>query len=132
MKFIGFITEHDLIEEAKTFQEYLTQGQKEESLMRQLINHLENGAIVLSWLGYSFDVVDNALIAPNAYYTDGTFVWPGYLSYYLSKYPTFNLDKEIINQVLTYERTLQAINSSRLAGIEMKLAKKLTDGCEGY
>ncbi len=101
IEFIGFISEHDLTEESKTLLKYHRQHPKDEYLTNQIIKPLESGTLILGWIGYTYDVKDQFIIAPDAYYTDGTLIWPAYLTYYFLKYSTFNLDERIVIRYLT-------------------------------
>lgn len=76
-------------------------------------------------MGYTCDVKDQLIIAPDAYYTDGTLIWPASLTYYFSKYSTFNLDERIVNQILNNKIKLN-IDSSTLTELENRLMKKLS------
>ena len=53
----------------------------------------------MCWMGYFIDPESGILICPDEYYTDGVYVWPGYFSYFLKKYPAWNLDKTFLEHV---------------------------------
>jgi len=96
MKYIGFIKEHNKIKEAVAFEEAikLPYDNKETN---KIIEYLNKGILLLAWMGYFTDIKTNELIAPDSYLTDGVWIWPSYLPYYLNKFPSFHLDDDFIN-----------------------------------
>ncbi|GAB1855356.1 hypothetical protein MHTCC0001_01890 [Flavobacteriaceae bacterium MHTCC 0001] len=84
---VGFIAEHNPIQEAIHFKEITENvNQCTSSINEQLICYLSECPLVFSWMGYFISLDDNSLIAPMAYYSDGLYVWPSYTKYYLEKY----------------------------------------------
>lgn len=96
MKYIGFIKEHNNIKEAIPFEKAIGGEFYEESTLAKIIEYLNSGVLLLSWMGYFTDFRTNGLIAPDSYFTDGIWVWPSHLPYYLKKHPNMILDKDFI------------------------------------
>ncbi|WP_299332898.1 hypothetical protein [uncultured Psychroserpens sp.] len=100
MKTIGFIKPHDKHNEAKYLSEYLEDGY-ENNDKEAILNYLNKGVLCIDWMEWLFeDESDDAVsIGPNTCNTDGIWIWPNYLEYYLNKYPNFKLDQEFIDYV---------------------------------
>ena len=90
MKYIGFIKEYDKISEALSLDIYINSyGDNYDIDRKKLIDYLKNGEVVLSWMGVFTDFENNNYISPHMYYTDGKWIWPSYLIYYLKKKQIF-------------------------------------------
>ena len=125
IEFVGFITEHDLIKESKTFQEYQANPENTQALIDQITSHLDKGVIIFGWMGYTYDLTDQTPIAPHAYYTDGVLIWPSYLKYYLVKYPAFNLDEATVRRIFQRISCPLMIHPEDLFKMESVLSEKL-------
>ena len=85
MKFAGILREHEggLIKVGKSLTELIVSANEEIEDLAQIIAYLKKGTYVMGFLHYVYDSNNNP-IAPMVYYSDGKWVWPSYLSYYLS------------------------------------------------
>jgi len=100
MKLIGFLKKHDDYSFSKVINNYVSE-EIETSNREDIINHLKKGKLCLAWMEWLFDDDDDETsIGANGYYTDGVWVWPNYLIYYLEKHPNFKLDQEFIDYVV--------------------------------
>jgi hypothetical protein len=97
MKLTGFITEHNNIREAINLSELIDNSFQPNVNTDKIIKYLNNGVLLLAWMGYFFDEKSKRTIAPDSYFTDGIWVWPSYFSYYLEKYPSMKIDQEFLN-----------------------------------
>ena len=96
LKFLGFIKEYNPIEGAISFDESLGNDTLEQITLFQVIEYLNKSVVILAWMGYFIDIQTKELIAPDCYYSDGIWVWPSYLPYYLKKYPNFKIDPNFL------------------------------------
>lgn len=97
MKYIGFIKEHNPIEEAISIQDIKNNTyMNDRDIVSNVVEYLSNGVLLLAWMGYFMDLEDNKPIAPDSYYTDGVWVWPSYFPYYLHKYPNYLLNEDFV------------------------------------
>lgn len=127
LKLVGFLKEYNNISEAITLEDRIS-----ESLVNleinKILNYLEKGTFVLGWMGYFINYENDELIAPDSYFTDGFFVWPSYLQYYLKQYPNFKLEEEFISHLesMSYENK-KIIGKRDLFIMENKLSKLLVE-----
>lgn len=100
MKYVGLIKEYNNVKEATMLQDALGNVDNTD-VMPAIIRYLGDGVLVLAFMGYIQDFETKALIAPHGYDTDGIWVWPSYLPYYLKKYPNFKLDVDFVKHATT-------------------------------
>lgn len=133
MKYIGFIKEYNNIKEAMALSDLTsTLHMPIRNDHSNIISYLNEGILLLAWMGYFVDVEENELIAPDTYFTDGIWVWPAYFPYYLSKFPTMKLSHAFLDNVRTRNYQLGytpdlLINKPKW---EKELALKLSNGRE--
>jgi hypothetical protein len=86
MNTIGFLTIHNPGNPcSKDLNSLLaTKQDKEEPL--EIIAYLNKGIPVIQFISSLYEK-SGELIGPNVICTDGLWIWPGYYSYYLKKYP---------------------------------------------
>jgi len=122
MKVVGFIKELDNFAWSSPLQNQITEMANSADLIERLISYVEKGRLVMGWMGYFIDLETNEHIAPHAYLSDGTWIWPSYYAYYLRKYRNLKLDEEFI-------RYLEARNSNAPEEVfdEMELQRKLIE-----
>jgi hypothetical protein len=94
MKYIGFLKEYNQIAEATGLQQMKQTEANHDT--DKILQYLNQGALLFAWMGYVSDIETKALISPDAYYTDGVWVWPSYFLYYLGKYPKMKIEHEFI------------------------------------
>lgn len=99
MKLLGFIKEYDDISGASALDDLLYSGTGVQEDIQKVIAYLNQGYVLIGWMGYCFDVRSREPIGPDMYLTDGIWVWPGYLSYYLNKYPNFKFSSEFLEYI---------------------------------
>lgn len=129
MRFVGFIREYNDIEEAKFLQEVIKCHVNRIDVL-EIINYLKEGILAFAWMGYFVDIETKALIAPDSYFTDGLWVWPAYLPYYLSKYPGMHLDYDFVEylRLKKYETIVCGLSELEMARIENEISIKLNNG----
>lgn len=126
MKYLGFIKEYNNIPESNYLNIYRDiQNNYDSEFKRKIINYLKNGNIALSWMGVFIDIEDNSFIAPQIYYTDGEWIWPSYLIYYLEKDSEFGLTESFVNYLEEKEFVYKEITKKELSKIENDFSKKL-------
>ncbi|MBT2622436.1 hypothetical protein [Chryseobacterium sp. ISL-6] len=76
-------------------------------------------------MGVFIDVENNRFIAPQIYYSDGEWIWPSYLIYYLEKDVSFNLGKDFIDNLQEKGFLMKIISKERLSEIENTFCEKL-------
>jgi len=98
MKLTGFILEHDEYSvDAFYFEEMRGGSIIEAELLSKIISYLENGEFIYGWMHYESDWLSKETLCPNGYYTDGIWVWPGYYTEYLKKYPGVRIRKSFVD-----------------------------------
>jgi hypothetical protein len=98
MKLTGFILEHDEYSvDAFYFEEMRGGSIIEPELLSKIVNYLENGGFIYGWMHYESDWLSKGSLCPNGYYTDGVWVWPGYYTEYLKKYPGMLIRKSFVD-----------------------------------
>jgi hypothetical protein len=127
MKLVGFIKEYNCIEEATALNELISSISETSENMEDVIKYLNSGALLLGWMGYFYDVTTKKAIAPDAYYTDGIWVWPSYFPYYLAAYPSMKIDKEFLTYLKNknFEFKLDDNFESREEQLEYELSRRL-------
>ena len=99
MILVGFIKEHNPIPEAVALDELINNPLEIDKDIKKIITYLSGGELVLGLMGYFVDFKTNQKIDPMGYYTDGIWVWPSYIVYYLKKYPYMSIDLDFISHV---------------------------------
>jgi hypothetical protein len=123
VRLVGFIKEHNDIEDSFPIKSYLSDDSLSESEVSSVINYLERGDIVLAWMGVFLDVETQDYIAPDCYYSDGEWVWPAYLSHYLKKYSNLKLPESFLSKALVQQK--YGPITTNLVAIEKQLSEKL-------
>lgn len=128
MKLTGFLIEHNLIKEAVPLSLVADPNNHPYEYLDKIIEYLNEGVLLLAWMGYVIDPTNKILICPDAYYTDGVWVWPQYFTYYLKKYPNYKLDEEFVKHVLlsNFKSTVKSVTFDKIA-MEKELALLLSN-----
>ncbi|MFP3599262.1 hypothetical protein [Chryseobacterium sp. SIMBA_029] len=124
MKYIGFIKEYNNIPESFPLSTYRNQNGSNKEI-ESIINYLKNGNIALSWMGVFIDAENKNFIAPQIYYTDGEWIWPSYLVYYLERDKFFDLGKEFMDNLKEKKYIPKVILKEELSEIENNFSQKL-------
>lgn len=129
MKLIGFIKEHDNLEEAQEYAIIQDSSFTNQELVEKVITYLNNGVLLFGWMGYCMDLEDGSLISPHSYYTDGYYVWPSYFPYYLKKHSNYMIDDEFLLYLSKNDFVFDEakINADTKAKLEVKFSEKLDD-----
>ena len=125
MKLTGFIKEHNDIPEA----EYFLSLPKVNILPHQLAKateYLSNGTLVLSWMGYFWDISNRKIISSDSYYSDGEYIWPSYYPIYLRKLNKFYGDENLLKKLVKRKGLCRPIDSKDVILIEKFLSVKLS------
>jgi len=129
MKLIGFIKEHNNIVEARSYDSIKGDNSVTPDIMKKIIRYLNNGELILSWMGYFIDIDDGNLITPDSYFTDGNYVWPAYFTYYLKKHPKYSIDEFFLEHLhnCDFLHNESRINKKSKQRLELELSKKLDE-----
>jgi hypothetical protein len=100
MEFVGILKEHEggLIKNGRSLSTYPISDVKDFEDIDNIINYLENGTILVAFLHWVNDAHNNP-IAPMTIYTDGKWLWPSYLVYYLRQHYYSLLPNEFIDDI---------------------------------
>ena len=128
MKLVGFIKEYNQIKEAISLTELVSDNSELYTNSEKVINYLNNGVLLLGWMGYFIDVKSKKLIAPDSYHTDGIWVWPSYYTYYLEMYPFIKINPEFLAHMegRNFEMNVDANFDNRKIKKEEELSLKLS------
>ncbi|MBG6148964.1 hypothetical protein IWQ47_001733 [Aquimarina sp. EL_43] len=125
MKLIGFIKEHNDVKGAVSFADINKDALENNKPLFEVIDYLNKGTLVFSWMGYSEDLDNGELITPDSYHTDGVFVWPAYFPYYLNKYPEYKVNEEFLVHLANNNFHQDELNPNTVKNIEKWLSEKL-------
>jgi len=117
LKYIGFIKEHDdNIAESLSFND-ITRSVQANDLQEllKIVDYLERGPLLLAWMNYTYDLKTNLPIGPNSFHTDGVWVWPSYLSYYLTKFPHYPINREFVDHLYFQNFKTEKIDKEDMA-----------------
>lgn len=103
-KMVGFFLEESTVEEDRLTVSRLMNG-LDIDLVQPILKFLEAGSEDAAAAGSFYDVMMDPpqQIAPLIALTDGTWVWPNYLAYYVRQYRV-SLPQEFVNYVLNKSR----------------------------
>jgi hypothetical protein len=84
LQWVGFIAEHDPNEHAVPYADFAAQlvDAPAEAVARA-VAFLQRGRVLFATMGCFRDLETGQSVAPKIYYTDGQWIWPSYLAYYL-------------------------------------------------
>ena len=125
MKLIGFIKEHNSIKEAVSLDDLFTSTSESNDNVEGIIKYLNSGVLLMGWMGYFIDVKTKKLIAPDSYFTDGRWVWPSYLPYYLEMYPSMKIDPDFLAHLKN--RNFELMVDERFKSQKNMLEKELSE-----
>lgn len=126
MKIIGFISEHNDMPGSMPFASYIemsSQALSSEKL-HKVINYLETGPIVLAWMNFINDLETGEPAVPNGYHSDGQFVWPSYLAYYIKKHRAFPIDESFLEAIRSSNYVPPTLSKNKALEIESWLAAR--------
>lgn len=98
MKFIGVIKEYEpgLIKIGKSIKDiFISKSDSNLKDFEKISSYLDSGKILIAFLHYVNDEMGNP-IEPLILYTDGKWIWPSYLKYYLSRNCISLLEDEFV------------------------------------
>ena len=125
MKLTGFIKEYNSIKEAVSLNDLFTNTFESNDNVEGIIKYLNSGVLLMGWMGYFIDVKTKKLIAPDSYYTDGIWVWPSYLPYYLEMYPSMEIDPDFMAHLKN--RNFELMVDERFESQKNMLEKELSE-----
>ena len=113
IKFVGIIREHEDFRTkiGPSIKEIKVTTEKENHL-DDVVSYLEKGARVFAFLEEVFD--GGIFIAPFVFYTDGKWVWPSYLPYYLKIGYWSLLPEEFIRDVFNAKFIVPEVSTEKL------------------
>lgn len=126
MKTVGFIKEHDKVKGAIPFAEFLTNRRFPERVISSLSAYLKKGTLIAGWMSHlrALDDIEEVIPSGSGYFSDGYYIWPGYLVYYLGKYQTARLDAGFLEYVLDNEhQEMNILSSKEINMLDLELSK---------
>lgn len=117
-KYLGFFKEHDNIDVSISFIEKRSVAKNDTRYSNEVLEYLENGNLICSWMGYCYDILDGEQINPHSYLTDGHWLWPSYLTHYLRKYDFLKLDDEFLDEIQRNKYRMNELNRRELVKIQ--------------
>jgi hypothetical protein len=97
MKLVGFIKEHENIEEALSFIDIINESfVNQEGTLKRIIEYLNKGSLVIGMMGFFTDFKTGEKSVTAGYYTDGVWLWPNYFPYYINKYPDIYINNDFL------------------------------------
>lgn len=123
MKFLGIIRNHEagLIKVGKSLKEL--QNETLDSFVKahqeSILKYLNSGNLVFAFLHYVYNE-ENEPIAPLSFYSDGKWVWPSYLAYYIARGYYSLLPDEFITDIISNNFTVPLIEEE-----DIRLAERL-------
>ncbi|WP_160140241.1 hypothetical protein [Chryseobacterium sp. c4a] len=128
MKYLGFIKEYDPIPEALELKTYRNNKIYNSVNKNKILDYLKNGEVALAWMGVFINVESQDFISPQIYYTDGNWIWPSYLIYYLENDKNFYLENDFDEYLQENNFISQKISKDKLTEIENDFIVKLEEG----
>jgi hypothetical protein len=115
MKFVGILRDHEhgLFKIGRPLNEYQIHSEAPVENLEQVISYLENGTVVISFLHYVYDKMNNPIV-PLIFYTDGEWIWPSYLGYYYSKKYTDLIPDEFLIEMKNNNFEPPKVNGEKL------------------
>lgn len=100
MNFVGIIKDHEnfRVKIGSYIKDLAAPAEKEkEDYLDNVVFYLEHGVRVFAFLEEVFD--GDTFIAPLVFYTDGKWIWPSYLPFYLNRGYWSLLPEEFMNDI---------------------------------
>lgn len=129
MKLVGFIKEYDNIEDALPFHQMVYGSRLHPGVVRDRLNrYMAAGQKVFAWMSFCSDLETGESICPNAYYTDGVWVWPAYFKYYLEVSNSIYVAPEFLTYLENRDFMFEAPDEFGpvVANIQQQLLRYLT------
>ena len=113
MKFVGIIKDHEnfRVKIGLYIKDLASPIEKEDNL-DNVVFYLEHGVRVFAFLEEIFD--EGIFIAPLVFYTDGKWIWPSYLPYYLKRGYWSLLPEEFINDVFNAKFIVPEVSRDKI------------------
>lgn len=125
MKLVGFIYEYNPIPSAVPIKSISKNNGNSAIDLDKIVQYLNAGELVFGWMGYFQDFETKAWIAPDSYVTDGDWVWPSYLPYYLQKGFDSLLDIHFLDHI--QQKNFKIDLGPELTNAAKVLEKELSD-----
>lgn len=114
MKFVGIIKEHEggLVKIGTSINNLTILDNPPLEHLDKIVSYLENGKRVISFLHEVFD--GKTSLGALSYLTDGKWIWPSYLAYYLKRGYKSLLDNEFIKDVVKNDFIIPPLNNEEM------------------
>lgn len=109
MKPIGFIKEYDPHAGSMGLDDYLLNSEEIRRARLKIIEYLKKGVSVSTIMGARVDFETGELIGGIDYLTDGEWLWPEYLVYYLERKPAFTIPRVFFEYLMERKFIFRAI-----------------------
>ncbi|WP_205511941.1 hypothetical protein [Longitalea arenae] len=127
MKLVGFIKEYNNLKESIALDDLLNSRSPVTNDVERIFQYLDQGVLVLGWMGYFMDVKTKQPIAPDSYFTDGVWVWPAYFPYYLNMFPFMQIDPDFVQYLIAKDYKFEKNFEDRIDALEDELARKFKE-----
>lgn len=117
IKLIGFVSEyHPDAPEAQPYKSYFRESDVEDKYRNEVLGYIKNGILFSASMRAIEDLVSGEDVGSDAYYTDGKWIWPEYMIYYLENKPNYIIEdqfvQDLINKGFKYDKS--KINEKKL------------------
>src|SRR4051812_45883145 len=119
MEYIGFIKEiENNIRSARKMDAMFVGSDLNDKERQNVIDYLMRGQIFGYAMSYLRDKIDGEPIGPLQYYTDGTYAWPEYYPFYLSKYKNYYIPAEFLEYLENNNFEFKSLSEDELNKID--------------
>ena len=117
IQFTGFISEyHPNIANAMPYKNYFKGRCIEEKYRDKVLDYTKNGILFCPSMRAIEDLLSNKSVGSGSFYTDGKWIWPEYMIYYLKNNPNYHVEdvfiKDLVNKGFKYDKS--KINERKL------------------
>ena len=102
MKLVGFLREYDSFAAVNlSLKDIRNPTPTDPLLVNKVILYLKQGREFEGLMDWVSDVEDESIeLGYTAYFTDGTWIWPMYFTYYLTKFNDYKIPEEFANYLM--------------------------------
>ncbi|GHN01654.1 hypothetical protein WSM22_31430 [Cytophagales bacterium WSM2-2] len=101
---------------------HISETPNDVQLLARIQAYLLQGKTIISFMHICVDEQEN-LIGPSQIYTDGNWVWPNYLIYFLNKYQNLKIDADFIAHMVKNDFTIDEFDMTNIQKEYVKLGR---------
>lgn len=121
---IGFFkTHHPEVKCSRHINDLISNEEINDGELSMITSYLDKGVRIISLISDLYE--DGERIGPNIIYSDGFWIWPGYYSVYLKKYPRLTIPEEFILHVESNRDKPLSLNPTQMKYAQYLLSKLL-------